>query len=157
MKIRLARFDDFESIFDLIGKCTPYLVQHTEFTYVLLFRYFPDFCRVLTSNDQIVGYVGGFTATPKSSSSYLWQLGILPEYQGKGLASQLLSDFVEQARLHNCNRIEFSIEPDNENSLKAFQAYADSENIVMEKIDELSYLKPKAANKTIEIFYRYSL
>jgi hypothetical protein len=72
MYIRKCENQDLKKVTSIAKQCEPMLVQHTDFTYMLLFRYFPEFCSILEDNGKAVGHVVGFR-TGDREVAYLWQ------------------------------------------------------------------------------------
>lgn len=56
-----------------------------------------------------------------------------------------------------CDKIDFSIEPENSNSLKVFRKFADEFGIEMRQIDTLTYRKYPEDDPVVEYFYQYVL
>ena len=155
MELRKLDNNDIPDLLRLLDECKDYLIPRDEFTYVVLIRYFPSLCKAIFLEGSLVGYVGGFAAP--TCASYLWQLGVSPAKRGKGLATQLLVDFIHESRRLGLGSVEFSVEPENEVALRTFKSFANSEKITMEKMDRVSYEKPDGGRTVCDDFYRYVL
>jgi L-2,4-diaminobutyric acid acetyltransferase len=134
------------------------LVQHTDFTYMLLFRYFPELCSILEENGKAIGYVVGFR-TGDTKVAYLWQLGVVPEYQARGFSRQLIDAFVNNAQASGCSHIQFSIEPENEKSRRAFSSYAKQRGIPMLRTegDDITFERTDGSGINIDQVFLFDL
>lgn len=132
MKIRSMEPKDIAEVRKLIDFCKP-LDLHTPFTYWILSEYFNNTCLVLEDEDAIVGYTGGMKSSSMDGVFYLWQIGLMPDYRGKGYFSMLLDKIIEEVKALGCNFLEFSVLSDNYQSINAFSNYTKKKGLPMEK------------------------
>lgn len=138
MEIRPMKEKDIAQIRELVNFCKP-LDLHTAFTYWILAKYFSNTCLVLEDRDTIAGYTGGMKSSAKKEVFYLWQIGLLPKYRGTGCFGLLLGKVMEAAKEAGCNVLQFSVLPDNYQSIAAFSSYAKNKGIPLIKKDSLKF------------------
>lgn len=156
MKIRSLESRDIGAVRELIDYCKP-LDLHTPFTYWILSEYFNNTCLVLEDEDVIVGYTGGMKSSSMKGVFYLWQIGLMPDYRGKGYFSILLDKIIEEVKSLNCNFLEFSVLSDNYQSINAFSNYAKKKGLPIVKRGSLSFYDKLTDEECKEDIYRISL
>lgn len=75
----------------------------------------------ISENEDIVGLIAGYNNDDVNLKAYISVLAILPEYQGKGLASKLLSDFTEDCKKKKIKRIEVFTHKTNMNAINMYK------------------------------------
>ena len=138
MNIRPMEEKDIAQVRELVNHCRP-LDLHTAFTYWILANYFNNTCLVMEDKCEIVGYTGGMKSSAKEGVFYLWQIGILPEYRGKGFFGLLLEKVMEAAKKSGCKILQFSVLPDNWQSLGAFSSFSKKKGIPMIKTGSIEF------------------
>lgn len=120
MQTREVREEDFGKILELVKNCKP-LEVYPDHLYKIIFRYFKDFCIVAESKNQIIGFVMGFSAEKALNTCFLWQVGVNPKIQAKGVGKRLVAYFEEKAKKLNYKKIEFTVDLENIPSQKLFE------------------------------------
>jgi L-2,4-diaminobutyric acid acetyltransferase len=156
MKIRNITEGDIGSIREFVDYCKP-LDLHTHFTYWILAKYFRNTCFVIEEGDRIIAYTGGVRGSVDSENLYLWQIGIAPEYRGKGYFAVLLDKIIISAVKLGCKTIQFSMILDNGASYNAFLKYAQDNNIVMNEVGKIKYYDSLTNEGDFEKIYEYKL
>jgi L-2,4-diaminobutyric acid acetyltransferase len=156
MRIRSLKPQDIGTVRELIDYCKP-LDLHTPFTYWILSEYFNNTCLVLEDDDIIVGYTGGMKSSSLDGVFYLWQIGLMPDYRGKGYFSMLLDSIVEEVKRLGCHSLEFSVLSDNYQSINAFSNYAKKKGLPMKKRGSLSFYDKLTDEECKEDIYRITL
>ena len=72
-------------------------------------------------NNDIVGLIAGYNNDDVNHCAYISVLAVLPNYQGKGYASKLISDFTNDCINKNIKRIELFTHKSNENAIKMYK------------------------------------
>mgnify|MGYP001048111246 FL=1 len=83
-------------------------------------EYFGDSIFLARDGDDLVGYVLGFRSQVDSSVFYLWQIGVIKEHRGTGLAQRLVSALLGKASEMGAKRMHVTAEIDNIASWKLF-------------------------------------
>jgi len=156
MLIRPMEAKDIGAVRELIDYCKP-LDLHTPFTYWVLSEYFNNTCLVLEDEGSIVGYAGGMKSTSVENVFYLWQIGLLPNYRGKGFFSALLDKIIEEVKKLGCDYLEFSVLSDNHQSINAFTNYAKKKGLPIGKRGNLTFYDKLTNEECKEDIYRISL
>jgi L-2,4-diaminobutyric acid acetyltransferase len=152
-QIRTIHETDVETIDDLVERLKP-LTHHTKYTYWNLFKNFSPFCFIAFDQEEPVGFI---TSHPTSNSDwFIWQLGILPDYRGTGLAERLQDKVVAVARQEGATAITLTVERDNIASQKSFSKLAARLGTKL-ITDESVNLENVSDPANPEIFYRISL
>ena len=103
---------------------------HTPYTYWVNACYQSESCFVAEEDGKPIGYI---MAVDAPDVVFIWQIGIVPEWRGKGLADRLITKCVDYATKKNKN-IEVTIAADNRASYRAFKKACDKRNIAMQHI-----------------------
>lgn len=138
MEIRPMKEKDIAQIRELVSFCKP-LDLHTAFTYWILSEYFSNTCLVLEDKASIVGYTAGLKSSAKKGIFYLWQIGLMPEYRGKGFFDLLLDKVIGEIKKMGCHFLEFSVLSDNYQSINAFSRYAKNKGLPIKKRGSLNF------------------
>jgi len=156
MIIRNCSEEDVDKIRIFVSECKP-LDLHTSITYWTLFKYFPNLCYVMLENDKVIGFVSGLRSSLEKDVVYLWQIGINKEHRGKSYASTLIEYFIKSAINLNCNKIQFTIAPENESSYNAFLKYSKEHSYPISKMGEAKYYDSLTDNNYFEIMYQITV
>ncbi len=92
--------------------------------YLLLARDFAATCVVAEGPEGIVGFASGYRRPPRPEAVFLWQVGILPAMQGRGLGKKLLGAFLRQPGARGASVLETTITRANAASRALFRAVA---------------------------------
>lgn len=112
MSIRNAKVDDKFAIAELAESCAPFLRPSVVGTYEFFGRCFSNTFFVYEEEGKIVGFIVGFPNTAKPGEFWLYQVGINPEFRGKGIGSKLFARLIGQAKSegYKCMRSHFKFE-----------------------------------------------
>ena len=119
LKFRKSREDEFLKVYEFISNCEG-LENYFAHFYKIMLRYFGNSCFIAEDSDSVVGVVMGFFSQQHESTYFLWQIGVSPEHQGKGIGKNLLQYVEQELANAGIRRIEVTIDPENIPSKKAF-------------------------------------
>ena len=119
-----------------LAKQCPSLDLHTQYTYWATAYYFNKSSFILEDDGKPIGYIMALN-TP--DVIFIWQIGIIKEYRGKGLSCKLISAVMEYAKSIN-KPIEVTIASNNKSSFNAFKSAALKQNLKMIKSDEINII-----------------
>lgn len=119
--LRRAREGDAEAMHALAAECSP-LEVYPLHQYVILLRYCGDLSYVAEVDGEIVGFEVGIPASRRDGVYFLWQIGVVPDQRGTGLAQQLLETTEERVRAAGYRTIELTVDPTNEPSYRLFRS-----------------------------------
>ena len=113
------------------------LDANSRYAYVLWCR---DFARtsVIARRDdgRAVGYVTGYLRPQASNTLLIWQVCVDPVARGAGLAGRMLDAVWDQAVADaGVDRMETTITPDNESSIRLFGSFARRHDTSIERED----------------------
>lgn len=120
MIIRKATEEDFLKVHGFTAGIPP-LENYPEHVYKIILRYFGDCCFIAEDEGQIVGFVMGVVPQRFRETYFLWQIGVAPPSQGKGIGKKLLGEVEKEVKKKGLRRIEVTIDPLNLPSLKLFE------------------------------------
>ena len=151
--VREAQPEDAAAIYELVANLKP-LIQHTPYTYWVLCNYARHRCFVAERDGQVVGFVTGLVSDADHPVLLVWQLGVVGELRGTGLADRLLDRVGHAGRRAGAVAIEATIEEDNPSSRRAFERLAERLDSELQEVHKV--LIPAAGNKPSvpEILYR---
>lgn len=131
--IRNVNANDYSVLRSLAFQCEP-LDHHTPYTYWVCCNYFSDWSFLVESDNEPIGYIMALSTNDKV---FIWQIGVLPQFQKSGLSSLLINAVVEKMKEKNYHTFQTTIAPSNENSFGAFQSFATKNGIAMETMDAI--------------------
>lgn len=120
MRIRKATQEDFLRVHRFTSGCPP-LENYPEHLYKIILRYFGDYCFIAEKKEQIIGFAMGIVPQSFPHTYFLWQVGIAPSYQGKGIGGKLVRVIENEIKKKGITRIEVTIDPVNSTSQKLFE------------------------------------
>lgn len=153
--IRQSHESDVSQVYELAQNLPP-LIPHTMYTYWNLFRNFSDSCFVVVDENKPVGFITSHPTTTPPNEWFIWQVGILPEYRGRGLIDRLQERVITVAKKYGAVAIQTTIESDNPRSIAAFSRMATAMDVPMEEVARFN-LTPNGPLAADEILYRFSL
>ncbi|HET6516948.1 MAG TPA: diaminobutyrate acetyltransferase [Nitrosopumilaceae archaeon] len=126
IKFSKPKLDEAKHIFQLIKECPP-LDLNSEYLYLLLCQHFSDTCVVAKINSKIVGFVSGYLPPERKNTLFVWQVAVVKEHRGKGLASKMIKEIIQRPEL-NIEFVEATITPSNFASKSLFTSIASAYN-----------------------------
>ena len=148
-QIRNPDEKEFLDIYHFVSKCKP-LEQYDTHFYKIMLRFFPNTCFLLLQGHEIIGFILGFISQNHSPNTYfLWQIGINPSTQGKGLGIYFLGEVEKYIYKLECFRIELTIDPENIPSQKLFEKMGYSN--LSEREGKVVMVK---GNKAVQDYYK---
>lgn len=113
------------------------LDANSRYAYVLWCRDFADSSVIARRSDGLaVGYVTGYVRPRAASTLLIWQVCVDPIARGAGLAGRLLDAAWDQAvATAGADRMETTITPDNESSIRLFSSFARRHDTSIERED----------------------
>lgn len=119
-KLIKASQENAASLRWLADKCST-LDVHTPFTYWVMTRYFSNSTFIAKRNDKYAGYI---MSIYNEKEFFVWQIGILEEFRGQGLAYELIDQVVEVALDKGYSKIVLTIADENKESYYTFVNYS---------------------------------
>ena len=119
--IRKAREEDFLAVYRFVSSCPP-LEKYFEHFYKIMLRYFQNTCFIAEEGGEIVGFLMGFVSPVHESTYFLWQVGVSPATRGKGVGKLLLKAAENHLKEMDIRKIEVTVDPENEPSLRLFKS-----------------------------------
>jgi diaminobutyrate acetyltransferase len=121
VRIRKACEEDFLAVYRFVSSCPP-LEKYFEHFYKIMLRYFRNTCFIAEEGDVIIGFLMGFISPVHENTYFLWQVGVSPATQGKGVGKLLLKAMDSCVKKMGGKRIEVTVDPENEPSLRLFKS-----------------------------------
>jgi L-2,4-diaminobutyric acid acetyltransferase len=87
----------------------------------IILRHLSSTCFVAECDNQLAGWVFGFFSQNQADLFFLWQIGVKPNMQGKGLGKKLLNYCETHLKEKGCRKIELTVDPQNTPSCKLFE------------------------------------
>ena len=116
IKIRNVKEKDFLDIMEVATNCEQ-IPNERDSIFHILTRYFANTCFVAEKEERIVGYMLGWVSQMEETFAYIHNIGIIPDFRRKKIASDLYERFIETVREIGCNKIFLIIGPKNKISL----------------------------------------
>ena len=71
-----------------------------------------------------LGFISAYRRPDAPQTLFVWQVGVAPEAQGRGIASRMLRTLIERKSLSDITRLETTISPSNKASRALFDKIA---------------------------------
>lgn len=120
MKIRRAVQEDHLKIHRFTAECPP-LENYPEHVYKIILRYFGNYCFIVEEEEKVIAFAMGIVPQTLQDTYFLWDIGVDPSYQNKGIGAKLLTEIENELRKLGFRRIELTIDPTNISSQKLFE------------------------------------
>lgn len=136
----------------LLAKETGNLDLNSSYSYILWCDKFADSSIVAVKDEEVVGFVQGFTSERQKSTLFVWQVAVSKEARGEGLATRMIEALLEQT---DVNYLEATVTPSNVPSNSLFKSLArsyHSDYEIKDYIDEEDF--PSTEDKEEEKLYR---
>lgn len=136
MTIRNARTSDGALCWQLV-KETGQLELNTAYCYLMMSKLFSDTCLVAEEPDgSLSGFVMAFVPPRQRDTLFVWQIGVHPRSQGRGLATGLLDALT---RIHpEAKYLEASVTPGNDASMNLFRRWGQRRGLDCRESDFLA-------------------
>lgn len=109
-----------------LAQSTGTLEPNSPYCYLLLATDFGDTCLIAEHEGQPVGMVVGYHPPREPATAFVWQVGVLPEHQGKGIGLRLLQSWLALPTNADCQWITATVDEDNAASQALFRRLAQS-------------------------------
>lgn len=120
--------DDGAAVWELVRAST--LDDNSPYAYLLWGDHFSATSRVARDGNGLVGFVMGYRPPAQLDTLFIWQVGVDPRVQGRGLASTLI-DHVWTAH-DDLAHLESTVTPSNGASDHLFRAFAERHDAPVE-------------------------
>lgn len=141
--IRTAKENDFMDISLLAGKCMPMVTERNSIFHIFT-KFFQNTVFIAETNEnkikRIIGFLIGFISQSDSSDAYIHLLCVDSDFRGKGIAYQLVMEFLKYVKKMNCRSVYLITNPVNHNAIQfyqklGFKIFSESDVIEMDKIN----------------------
>ncbi len=109
------------------------LDANSRYAYVLWCRDFARTSVVAVRDGRAVGYVTGYMRPDAPTTVVVWQVCVDTSAQGEGLAGRMLDAVYDGAP--GADRMETTITPDNESSIRLFTSFAKRHDVPIDRSD----------------------
>jgi L-2,4-diaminobutyric acid acetyltransferase len=124
IRFRTASPTDGASLWQLV-RATGTLEVNSAYAYVLLATDFGDTCLMAEQDDgQTIGAVLGYHPPREPGTAFVWQVGVHPQQQGRGLGLQLLLRWLALPANAHCRWVTATVANDNLASQALFHRLA---------------------------------
>ncbi len=131
-KIRNVNESDCAVMRYLAQQCSP-LDIHTQYTYWVNATFFSRSSFILELKGEPIGYI---MSVENIDTLFIWQIGILPEYRGRGFSFCLISSCFDYAL--SCNKkIQVTIAKDNLASYSSFISACNKKGFWINKLNTI--------------------
>ncbi|MFC1866373.1 diaminobutyrate acetyltransferase, partial [Chloroflexota bacterium] len=124
LQIISARKEDGPDIHKLVSSC-PALDQNSSYLYLLLCSHFNKYTLTARIGSELIGFVSAYPHPHLSSTIFIWQIAISPNYRKHGIAIKMIRSLIQLALENDLTYIEATVTPSNFASLNMFKKIAD--------------------------------
>lgn len=123
IEFRPATGSDGAALWALV-RATATLELNSAYFYLLFATDFGDHCLIAESGGEIVGVVIGYRPPRDPSAAFVWQVGVSPAMQGRGLGLRMLKAWRNLPANRDADCITATVATDNAASDRLFRALA---------------------------------
>lgn len=120
---RAARPSDGTALWQLV-QATGTLEPNSAYAYVLLASDFGDTCLVAEQSGELLGAVLGYHPPREPDAAFVWQVGVHPRQQGRGLGLRLLQHWLALPANARSRWVTATVADDNPASQALFRRLA---------------------------------
>lgn len=85
MYYRFFKYEDTDSIKEIINDCNRYLAFYGKYTYWMLANMYEGYSYVAEDHDGVCGFITALPI-PDKNSVFIWQLGVKSNHRKQGIA-----------------------------------------------------------------------
>lgn len=122
LTIGMPTVEDGALMWKLVKEST--LDLNSAYKYIMMCEYFKETCVVVKENNELQGFITAFIPPERQDVVFVWQVGVDPSQQGKGLASKMLNELVSRPACKNVRFLEATVTPSNIASQSLFRGFA---------------------------------
>jgi L-2,4-diaminobutyric acid acetyltransferase len=111
---------------------------NSSYLYLLLCDAFAETCVLAEQQARLLGFVTAFVRPDRPDCLFVWQLGVVPEARGRGLAKQMLHELLRRPACARLRWIEATVSSSNRASRALFTALARDLGLGLEELPYLS-------------------
>ncbi|HEY9079982.1 diaminobutyrate acetyltransferase [Magnetovibrio sp.] len=97
---------------------------NSPYAYMMACRHFPNSCAIAEIYGQPAGFVMAHRIPARNDVLFIWQVAVLPEFRGLGIAKRMFDSIVERDVNAGVRTIEATVTPSNTSSAALFSAFA---------------------------------
>jgi L-2,4-diaminobutyric acid acetyltransferase len=126
---------DAPKMFSCLG-LIPELEKNSIYMYMLFCDIFKETSMIAMEGEQVVGAAIGFLMPSDPKNYFMWQLGVLPQWRQKGLATDLVRALLKSPGLSAIDWLSCTVEADNIAIMTTFRRLAESLDTHIELADK---------------------
>jgi diaminobutyrate acetyltransferase len=123
--LRVPRLEDGASLWR-VARDSEVLDLNSSYTYLLWCRDFAQTSIVATVDGEVGGFVTGFLRPDRPDTLMVWQVAVDAAHRGRHLARTMLDALADRVTERSVRRMETTITPDNEASVRLFLSFAEA-------------------------------
>ncbi len=127
IEYRHPRDEHGTAVYSLIQQCPP-LDQNSRYCNLLQCTHFSDTSMAAFDGDRLVGFVSGYVLPKKPDSLFIWQVAVLDDVRGKGVAIAMILALLKRPACDQVQFIETTITMQNQPSWNMFEKLAKTLN-----------------------------
>lgn len=109
-----------------IVKESKVLDVNSSYSYLMWSKFFNKTSIIAQSeNNEVIGFVSGFLQPESPDTLFVWQVAVDIEHRGKGLATKLIEQLLDQLQGEKVHYLEATVTPSNVPSSNLFKGIAE--------------------------------
>lgn len=123
LQYRCARPEDGMAVWKLV-QASGTLEANTAYFYLIFCSDFAQTCLIAEHAGQPVGVIVGYHPPNESDTVFCWQIGVHPDWRGRGVASRLLAQWLQLPANQKVRYVTATVATDNVASDRLFRSFA---------------------------------
>jgi diaminobutyrate acetyltransferase len=132
VEFRAPTLDDGAALWR-IARDSKVLDLNSSYAYLLWCRDFAATSVVAVVDGEVGGFVTGYLRPERPDTVMVWQVAVDAEQRGRRLARRMLDALADALAERSVRRMETTITPDNEASIRLFASFADGRDAAVEQ------------------------
>lgn len=120
---RCAKPEDALGVWKLI-QSSGTLEPNTAYFYLIFCSDFSDTCLIAEFEGVPIGVIIGYHPPRRPATAFCWQIGVHPDWRGRGVASMLLAQWLALPANHDVRWLTATVATDNKASDRLFRSFA---------------------------------
>lgn len=133
VRFRASTAKDGIAVWQLVSQAGT-LELNTAYFYLVFCSEFKETCLVAECDNQIVGAIIGYRSPASADTIFCWQIGVLPAWQGQGLASKMLNAWADTSQRPWLRYVTATVAEDNAASERLFKRFAKAQDATCEVV-----------------------
>jgi len=120
MSLQPLTESDIPAVIELIDQCEE-LTMERKSIYWMFWKFFRKTCFLAKEGEKVVGIVLGFLDEVDGDVGFIHELGVLAEYRGQGIATELIDEFGKAVKSMGGRKVALTTLDNNQRAIAFYE------------------------------------